>query len=108
MTRSIRVSVLYPNTPGSHFDMDYYVSHHRDLSLSLLAPAIRGFGIDRGVCAGSPGSLPAFHAVGHLLFDSVDAFHAAFAPVATILGEHVGRFTNIEPVVQISEVVCLD
>lgn len=108
MTRSIRVSVLYPNTPGSHFDLDYFASHHRDLSLSLLAPAIRGFGIDRGICAGLPGSLPAFHAVGHLLFDSVEAFHAAFAPVAAILGEHVGRFTNAEPVVQISEVVRID
>jgi len=108
MTRSIRVSVLYPNTPGSHFDMDYYLSHHPHLPCNLLAPATPCLRCPPGICAGIPGSLPAFHAVGHLLFDSVEAFHAAFAPVALILGEHVGRFTNAEPVVQISEVVHID
>lgn len=101
----IRVSVFYPNTPGSHFDVDYYVAHHRPLSLSLLAPAIRGFAIDRGVCAGPPGTLPAYHAIGHLMFESADAFYGVFTSVAEALGEHVARFTNVEPVVQISEIV---
>jgi uncharacterized protein (TIGR02118 family) len=101
----IRVSVFYPNTPGSHFDVDYYVAHHRPLSLELLAPAIRGFGIDRGVCAGPPGTLPAYHAIGHLLFDSAESFYTVFAAAASSLGQHVVNFTNVEPVVQISEIV---
>ena len=101
----IRVSVFYPNTPGSHFDVNYYVANHRPLCLSLLAPEIRGFEVDRGVCAGPPGTLPAFHAIGHLRFDSAEAFYCAFSAVSATIGEQVARFTNVEPVVQISEIV---
>jgi hypothetical protein len=33
----IKVSVLYPNKPGSHFDMTYYTTNHMPLAMQLLA-----------------------------------------------------------------------
>jgi uncharacterized protein (TIGR02118 family) len=42
--------------------------------------------------------------MGHLLFDSVEAYQQAFAPhVDAIMGD-VKNYTNVEPVVQISEI----
>jgi hypothetical protein len=29
----MKVSVLYPNTPGTHFDMNYYLAHHMPLAV---------------------------------------------------------------------------
>jgi uncharacterized protein (TIGR02118 family) len=44
-------------------------------------------------------------AIGHLWFDSVASFQGAFGPNADkILGD-IPNYTNIEPIVQISEVM---
>src|SRR5262245_19672232 len=46
----IRLSVMYPATPGSHFDWNYYLGPHLKLSRQLLGP--RGLvrtEIDRGI-----------------------------------------------------------
>ncbi len=61
--------------------------------------------VDQGVAGGAPGQSPPFVAVGHLQFESVEAFQAAFAPhTAEILGD-VANYTTITPAMQISEVL---
>ena len=47
---------------------------------------------------------PAFIAMGHLLFDSAEAFQAAFAPHAATIMADIPNYTAIQPVIQISEV----
>jgi hypothetical protein len=39
------------------------------------------------------------------MFESAEAFYTVFAGVSEALGQHVACFTNVEPVVQISEIV---
>lgn len=100
----VRVSVLYPNAEGGRFDMDYYGATHMPLVESKLGAACRRTEIDQGVGGAAPGSAPPYVAACHLFFDSVEAFHDAFAPHAeTILGD-IPNYTNIEPIVQISEI----
>ena len=53
----------------------------------------------------TPGSRPAFVAMGHLYFDSLAEFQAAFAPVAATLLGDIPNYTNVQPVIQISEVM---
>ena len=43
--------------------------------------------------------------MGHLYFDSLAEFQAAFAPVATTLLGDIPNYTNVQPVIQISEVM---
>jgi len=100
----IKVSFLYPNTEGSTFDLDYYCNEHVALSKERLAPALKGLSIDRGLSSVMPGSKPPFHAVGHLLFDSVEAFYGALTPHLDELRGDVSNYTNVEAVIQISEV----
>jgi uncharacterized protein (TIGR02118 family) len=43
-------------------------------------------------------------ALGHLLFDSVEAFQAGFGPHAQEIMADIPNYTNVEPAIQISEV----
>ena len=100
----IKVSVLYPNKPGAKFDMDYYCNSHMPLVSSKLGAALKGMEVHQGLAAGTPDSPPAYVAMGHLSFESVAAFQQAFEPNAgAILGD-IPNYTDIEPIIQISEV----
>ena len=100
----IKVSVLYPKQEGSRFDMDYYCATHMPLAQKLLAPAIKGIAVEQGICGNTPDSPPTYAAMGHLLFESVEAFLAAFVPNATALVDDIPNYTNVQPTIQISEV----
>lgn len=97
----IRVAILYPNTPGSRFDVGYYRDRHLGrLARELLGPALKGIEVDVGV-SGRDGPAP-YHAIGYLMFDSLPEFQAAFAPVAARLAADVPNYTDLAPQVQIS------
>ena len=100
----IKVSVFYPNKPGARFDMAYYCTKHVPLVQQKLGAACRGITVDQGVAGGGPGTAPAFIAMGHLLFDSVATFQAAFAPHAQEIMGDIPNYTDLQPAIQISEV----
>ncbi len=100
----IKVSVLYPHKEGSSFDMNYYCKTHIPMVLNRLGAACKGVSVEQGLAGAAPGTPPAFVAMGHLLFESVDAFQAAFAPHAAAIMGDISNYTAIQPVIQISEV----
>lgn len=100
----IKVSVFYPAREGSRFDLDYYLNTHMPMVIEKLAPALLGASADYGLSGGHPGSQPPYVAMAHLLFDSQEAAQAAFSPhVEAIMGD-IPNYTDIEPVIQVSEV----
>ena len=100
----IIVSVLYPNGPGSKFDLDYYLKRHMPMVQQRLGAPLKRVAVERGLGGGAPGAPPPFLAAAHLHFDSVEAFQAAFAPHAEPILSDVPNYTNTTPVIQISEV----
>ncbi len=99
----IKVSVLYPNSAGATFDMAYYTGKHMPMVQKKVA-GCKGIAAEKGLAGGTPGSKPTYIAIGHLLFDSVEAFQRGFEPVAAeILGD-IPNYTNTQPVLQISEI----
>ena len=100
----IRVSILYPKTPTSHFDFDYYLKTHMPMAQKLLGAALKGLSVERGLAGAAPNSPPAYAAMCHLLFDSVDEFKAAFLPHAETLQNDMKNYTNVETVIQFSAV----
>lgn len=97
----ITVSILYPNTPGSKFDVAYYRDQHLGtLGRKLLSPELVGVELDVGV-AGAKGAAP-FHAVGYLTFKSMEDFQQAFGRASAELGADVPKYTDVEPTLQIS------
>ena len=100
----IKVSVLYPQKDGASFDINYYVNSHMPMVRQKLGAACKGVAVEQGLAGAAPGTAPAYAAMGHLLFDSVESFQAAFGPHAATIMADIPNYTNIEPVIQVSDV----
>ena len=100
----IKVSVLYPASAGTKFDMTYYLNSHIPMVRQKLGAAVKGASVEQGLAGVQPGSPPAYLAMGHLLFDSVEAFQESFGPHAQAILGDIPNYTNTQPTIQISEV----
>jgi uncharacterized protein (TIGR02118 family) len=100
----IKVSVMYPNGQGHTFDIAYYTAKHMPMVKQKLGAALKSMAVEQGLAGGEPGSEPAYLAFGHLYFDTVEAFQAAFGPHAPGILADIPNYTNVKPVLQISEV----
>ena len=100
----VKVSVLYPNSAGCKFDMGYYLSKHMPMVKQKLGAALKSMAVEQGIAGGTPGAPAAYVAMGHLYFDSVDTFQAAFGPHAPAILADIPNYTNTQPTVQVSEV----
>ena len=100
----IKVSVFYPGGAGSTFNMDYYLNRHMPMVRARLGTACRNTAVEEGLGGATAGSPPAFSAMGHLYFDSVEAFQSAWAPHAAEIVGDVPNYTNTQPTIQVSEV----
>ena len=101
----IKVSVMYPNKPGARFDHDYYRDRHMPLVQRLMGEKCKRYTVDKGMAGGAPGTAPTYVAMCHLFCDSVDAFQAGFGPHAAEILADIPNYTDLQPILQISEVV---
>ncbi len=93
----IRMTVTYPSSDTSTFDHDYYRATHVPLVSKTWKPLSAE--IDKGVQG------PSVAAV-HITFPDMAALQAAMAdPGTAAIMADVANYTNIEPVIQISEIV---
>ena len=94
--RMIRVSVLYPSGDGTTFDHDYYRETHVPLCTSTWDVTAE---IDKGVDG-------PYVAAVHFFFESMDQVQAAMGHAGTgAIMADVANYTNITPVMQVSEIV---
>jgi uncharacterized protein (TIGR02118 family) len=100
----IKVSVLYPAGGTAKFDMDYYCKSHIPMVQEKLGAACKSVAVEQGLAGAAAGAPPAFVAMGHLYFDSVAEFQAAFSQHAEAIMGDIPNYTNVQPVIQISEV----
>jgi uncharacterized protein (TIGR02118 family) len=99
----IRVAVLYPNSEGSTFDVEYYKRTHMKLVWQKLGTlGLLRCEVDAGVETGD-GERPPYAAIGYMYFETLAQFESAFAPAVDELIADVPNYTNIEPVLQTSE-----
>ena len=101
----IRVTVSYPPHEGCQFDHGYYQSTHAQLIRDRLdAHGLVKLEIDQTLVDPS-GKLPASVAAAHMFFSDLDSFHAAMAAEGKMLGADRTNYTDIIPVVVISQVI---
>ena len=100
----VKVSVFYPNGKSTQFDIGYYCDRHIPLVQRLLGSALKSVSVEHGICGERPGTSPAYVAMGHLVFDSVEAFQSSFGPHAQEIMADIPRYTNAQPILQISDV----
>ena len=101
----IKVSVLYPYSEGKKFDHDYYKANHIPLIKKRLGQTLRNAYIDKGMSGITPGSKSPFVCIGHLLFDSLEEYRTSFAPHAEEIRADIPKYTDIQPLIQISEII---
>ena len=100
----IKVSVFYASREGSKFDIAYYCEKHMTMVQRLCGAALKGMAVEHGLSGMTPATEAPFMAMGHLYFDSVEAFQGAFGPHLNEIMSDVPKYTNVQPMVQISEV----
>jgi uncharacterized protein (TIGR02118 family) len=100
----VKVSVLYPYKEGGSFNMDYYLKSHIPMVQKKCGPACKQVTVEQGLSGADPSTKPAFAVTAHMLFDSVDAFRAAFGPHSAEIMADIANYTQLQPIVQISEV----
>lgn len=101
----IKVSVMYPHKDGARFDHAYYAEKHMPMVKAKMGAACLSYTVDKGLGGGAPGSSPTYVGMCHIFCESVPAFQAAFGPHAKEIMADVPNYTDIAPVMQISEVV---
>ncbi len=101
----IKVSVMYPNIPGARFDHTYYRDKHMPLVASKMGANLHHYTVDKGLAGGTPGAPATYIGMCHLYCESIDAFQAGFGPHAGEIMGDIPNYTDLAPVVQISEVV---
>jgi uncharacterized protein (TIGR02118 family) len=50
----IKVSVMYPNTPGARFDHEYYRDKHMPLVKDRMGGSCKYYTVDKGLAGGTP------------------------------------------------------
>ena len=69
----ISLTVLYPKTADSRFDVNYYLYTHTPLVRERLTPiGLTGIDLEAGLAGGAPNSPPAYAMIGRLDFASLD------------------------------------
>lgn len=101
----IKVSVMYPHQPGARFDHDYYRDKHMPMVKRLMGEHCKSYSVDKGLSGGTPGSAPTYVGMCHIFCDSVESFQAGFGPHAKEILADIPNYTDLSPVMQISEVV---
>lgn len=99
---TIKISVMYPNGEGKHFDMDYYTNKHLPMVAGLLGDAVIGASVEKGLGGAAPGSSAPYAAVASLYFNTIEDFQNSFGPNTETIMADVPNYTNAEPIVQIS------
>ena len=101
----IKVSVMYPNVPGARFDHAYYKNTHMPLVKRLMGDSCKYYTVDKGLNGGAPGAPAAYVGMCHIFSESAEAFQAGFSPNAKEILADIANYTDLAPVMQMSEVI---
>ncbi len=104
----VRLFAMYPNKPDSKFDFDYYASVHMQMAKERLREfGLRGMGITKGIST-LDGEPAAYICIGTVDFDNAEDMQRGFEAHAEALMADIPNYTDIEPEIQISEVLPAD
>ena len=93
----ISMTILYPQTDDSTFDMGYYTSSHMPMVAKAFGDGCKGWGAAT-VTSGK------YAAMGWVVVDSMDTFNAAMGEHGAAIMADVANYTNQQPEVIMGEV----
>ncbi len=103
-TGMFKVTILYPNGDNKTFDMDYYEKKHMPMVSGFLGKNLKFYEIDRGLSGRTPTDKVPFVAIGYFYINDVAEYNKAITQNRDTIISDIKNYTNIQPVVQISEI----
>jgi uncharacterized protein (TIGR02118 family) len=101
----IKVTVMYANTRGARFNHEYYRDKHMPLVKARMGESCKKYTVDKGLVGGAQDAPAPYIAMCHIFCDSIEAFQSGFGPHAQEIMSDIPNYTDLSPVIQISEVV---
>lgn len=101
----IKVSIMYPAGEGKTFDMEYYETKHMPMVAGYLGENLVKYTIEKGLSSGIPNQPLPYAAIGIFYVKSLDDYQAAIAPNRDAIRADIANYTNIAPVILVSELV---
>ena len=97
----ISLTVLYPKTADSHFDLAYYLNTHIPLVKERLTPA----GLTNVIMqeAIDPTAMPPYAMITSLVFTTIDEMGAGMGAHGPELLGDIPNFTNVTPQTQVCQ-----
>jgi len=99
-----KVTILYANGDDKTFDMDYYEKKHMPMVAGFLGNNLKFYEIDKGLHGRTPTDKPPFLAIGYFYISDVAEYGKAIAQNRDAVVNDFKNYTNVQPVVQISEI----
>ena len=100
---TITLTVMYPNTLGSKFDMDYYLGSHFDLVGKLWGDNLISARAVKGIGTPDPDTPAPYQVMAILEIESMDVLHQMIEEHGEEVMGDIPNFTDTAPIVQISE-----
>ena len=103
-TGMFKVAILYPNGEDKTFDMDYYEKKHMPMVAGFLGKNLKYYEIDKGIAGRTPNDKVPFVAIGYFYITDIAEYNKAIVQNREAVISDFKNYTNIQPVVQISEI----
>jgi uncharacterized protein (TIGR02118 family) len=102
----ISLTILYPKTADSQFDMRYYLDKHVPLVRQRLTSlGLVQISLEEGLTGNTPDAPAQYAVIGHMYFGSSNDLQEALATHGQELIDDIPNFTNVQPLMQVSQVL---
>ncbi|HEY9048438.1 MAG TPA: EthD family reductase [Ohtaekwangia sp.] len=101
----IKISVMYPFAEGKTFNMEYYETKHMPMVAGYLGSNLVKYTIEKGIASGIPNQPLPYMAIGTFYVKNLEEYQAAVAPNRDAIRADFANYTNIAPIILVSEVV---
>ncbi|AUD01759.1 EthD family reductase [Spirosoma pollinicola] len=100
----IRLTVLYPKTNSSQFDLAYYLDKHIPLVKERLTPfGLTGVNLNEALAGGD--ALPPYAMITFLEFNNTDELDKGMGTHGGELLGDIPNFTDVQPLTQVVRVL---
>ncbi len=101
----IKISIMYPFEEGKSFNMEYYETKHMPMVAGFIGSNLVKYTIEKGLASGIPNQPLPYAAIGTFYVKSLSEYQAAIGPKRDAIRADFPNYTDVAPVILVSEVV---
>lgn len=99
-----KVAIFYQAGEDKTFDMDYYEQKHMPMVAALIGKNLKYYEIDKGISGRTSNDKALYVAIGYFIVKDIAEYNKAIGANRETIISDFKNYTNIQPVIQISEI----